>query len=166
MSSEEGPPIGSTVGRFLAFQFRTDFYPFSSQEEETIMKTYLYVAAIMLVALAAPASAQADGSIGVWRWLGLGWGPGYHAGGPQVNYPWHPGPHHHPHSGFQQPPAGYQMPANPQWQAPRETGPALQPIPEKSANLEQNLAPRYSPSPTGPAFPQNLESARRNAPLR
>ena len=103
----------------------------------------------LLVSISSASLAQAE-YIGVWRWLGMGWGPGYHSGASKHHGHYQPG-----------------QPMAPAWgepwqEAPAAAQPELAPLPEALAPMPDAGAWRGKLSPAQQAVLQR-ESQRRSA---
>ena len=93
---------------------------------------------ILLLAIGPASLAKAE-YIGVWRWLGLGWGPGYHSGQSR---------HHGHHGNYHQ----YQgQPIGAAWEEARPVAPEPTPAAPPVVEIEGMPDPAASRSSISPA---------------
>lgn len=124
---------------------------------------------LLLFALGPASWAKAEKNVGAWRWLGMGWGDGYHSGASK------PARHHHHHShGPMTSPAweeGGAWPTEVQGEPTPASQPAANPTTFRGMGTNK---PHTALKPTTPRLPQiiplppvedsspNFESARKS----
>lgn len=123
------------------------------------MKRPLLVLALVFFGGMSATTAKAENKIGIWRWLGMGWGPGYHSGENR----------HGQHFGHRQ--GSHSPGVYPAWGASWPTEEFMEPATPWEPSPRPEPAPHFEPAPgadlEGEVHPPEPEAkVRRLPPLR